>query len=47
MCMPIKSSGSAINESHRDSLLVSLHTHNDRGGAVAAGSLVCSQVLTA
>ena len=35
------------NVNHRDSLLVSLHTHNDRGGAVAAGSLVCSQVLTA
>ena len=27
------------NVNHRDSLLVSLHTHNDRGGAVAAGEL--------
>jgi len=27
------------NVNHRESLLVSLHTHNDRGGAVAASEL--------
>ena len=27
------------NVNHRESLLISLHTHNDRGGAVAASEL--------
>ena len=39
MSMPIKSSGSCGTSSERDSLILSVHPHNDRGTAVAAAEL--------
>ena len=37
--MPTRSSGCAGNIKNRDSLIISLHTHNDRGTGVAATEL--------